>query len=107
MSARARIRLGALMPEDVAVELYLGRLDPSGDIVDAGSTLMKTAGRDPEGRYVFEAAGVPCSQSGLHGFTVRIRPSHPDLAAGGRIPFLPGLIAWAEPDRAGVGAGKP
>lgn len=95
LSARARIRLGALMPEDVAVELFFGRLNPSGDIAEAESTLMKPAGTDAEGRHVFVAAGVPCSRSGLHGFTVRIRPSHPDLAAGGRIPFLPGLIAWA------------
>jgi starch phosphorylase len=92
------------MPEDVAVELFLGRLNPSGEIVEAESTLMKPAGRDPEGRHVFVSAGVPCSRSGLHGFTVRIRPSHPDLAAGGRIPFLPGLIAWAEPERTGAGA---
>jgi starch phosphorylase len=103
MRARARIRLGALAPEDVAVELYVGRLDPSAEIVDAESTLMKPVLREPDGRFLFEAAGVPCMRSGLHGFTVRVRPSHPDLAAsGGQIPFLPGLIAWAEPERAGA-----
>ena len=107
MRARAHIRLGALMPEDVAVELYLGRLDPSGEIVDAESALMKPVGRDADGRHLFEAEGVPCSRSGLHGFTVRVRPHHPYLAAaGGGIPFLPGLIAWAEPERAGASAGK-
>ncbi len=31
------------------------------------------------------------AQSGLHGFTVRVRPTHPDLT----VPFVPGLIRWA------------
>jgi len=101
MTARAHIRLGDLSPEDVAVELYLGRLSPSGEIVDARCEPMKPAGRDAEGRYVFVAQGVQCSRSGLHGYTVRVRPHHPDLTED----FLPGLIAWAEPERVGATAG--
>jgi starch phosphorylase len=94
--ARARVQLGALTPEDVAVELYLGRLNAAGEIVGAEVTFMKTTGREAQGRYVFEATTVPCSKSGLHGFTVRVRPYHTDLAAaGGTMPFLPGLITWA------------
>jgi starch phosphorylase len=106
IKARAHIRLGALMPEDVAVELYLGRLNTSGEIVDAGTAPMKPTGRDSDGRYLFETDGVPCPRSGLHGYTVRIRPNHPYLEAGEGIPFLPGLIAWAEPDRLGASAGR-
>lgn len=95
--ANARVQLGALTPDDVAVELYLGLVDPDGEIHEAETTLMKAAGRDPQGRYRYETVTVPCKRSGLHGFTVRIRPHHPDLpAAEGAVPFLPGLITWAE-----------
>jgi starch phosphorylase len=96
--AQARVSLGGLAPSDVAVELYVGRLDPGGEIVDASTIEMKPAGRDSAGRYMFEAAGVPCSKSGLHGYTVRVLPHHPDLVS----PLMPGLIAWAEPQKSGA-----
>lgn len=86
---RARVRLGSLAPQDVAVELYMGRLDAAGEIVDATSIAMKPAAQDGN-KTVFEAT-TPCGRSGMHGFTVRVRPSHPDLA----VPFLTGLISWA------------
>ena len=89
----ARLSLGALTPSDVAVELYLGRLNPAGEIVDAVSNDMQPVGRDSEGKYLFQASAAPCCKSGLHGYTVRVLPHHPDLTA----PFLPGLIVWAEP----------
>ena len=96
VGVRARVQLGALTPEDVAVELYLGRVDPAGEILEAGVTRMRAAGRDAAGKHVFEAGAVPCSHSGLHGFTVRVRADHPDLAiAEGGTPLVPGLIAWA------------
>jgi len=105
--AHARVQLGSLTPEDVAVELYLGRVNPAGDIGGAETTQMQPAGRDPQGRYLFEATTIPCSKSGLHGFTVRVRPHHADLPAPeGAVPFIPGLIAWAEPGLAGAEAGR-
>ncbi len=87
---RALIQLGALTPADVAVELYVGPLNPAGEIVGAGILRMDHAVQREGTSWMFEAAR-PCNHSGLHGFTVRVRPSHPDLYA----PFLPGLIAWA------------
>jgi starch phosphorylase len=89
---RARVRLGSLLPEDVRVELYLGRLDPSGNFTDAASIPMQPASHEGNGDFWFEA-GASCARSGKHGFTVRLRPDHPDLT----VPFLPGLISWAEP----------
>lgn len=87
----ARVTLGALEPGDVEVQLYLGRLDPAEEIVDAQTLPMTPAGRDERGWHLFEATAVPCSRSGLHGYTVRVVPRHPDLTAR----FLPGLITWA------------
>ena len=44
-----------------------------------------------DGAYLFEAS-AQCAMSGLHGYTARILPQHPDLVT----PFLPGFIKWAE-----------
>ena len=95
-SARVWIQLGSLTPEDVAVQIYAGRVNAAGEIVEPETVAMHPAGPGEAGRYLFEVTGVPCKKSGLHGCTVRVLPHHPDLAT----PFLPGLIAWAEPPAA-------
>jgi starch phosphorylase len=77
IQVRAWIRLGAISPEEVAVELYLGRLDSGGEITGGVAIPMQPAGQSPEGLCIFEAAAVPCSRSGLHGYTVRVCPSTP------------------------------
>jgi starch phosphorylase len=87
----ARIRLGPIDPSEVAVELYLGHLDAKGEISSGAALPMESAGKTAEGLYIFEASGVACLQSGLHGYTVRVLPYHPDEAKS----FLPGLITWA------------
>ena len=46
----------------------------------------------PDGSPHFVASEVPCRDSGLHGYTVRVLPFHPDAAET----FLPGLIRWAD-----------
>jgi starch phosphorylase len=88
---RARVRLGPIGPDEVAVELYLGNLDAQGEIGKGKAIPMKPAGQTPEGLHIFEATGVACEESGLRGYTVRVLPFHPDEAKR----FLPGLIAWA------------
>ena len=93
--ARARVVLGDLTSDDVAVELYLGCVDGKGDIVEGMATRMEpVAGqvKDKDGSSVFEAGAAPCRRSGQHGYTIRVVPRHPDLAA----PFIPGLIVWAK-----------
>jgi starch phosphorylase len=90
IGVRARLRLGALSPADVSVELYLGALDAAGELVQPDTFPMRHT-VSPGGGYVFEASGVPCCSSGLQGYTVRVLPHHPDLAAR----FVPGLITWA------------
>ena len=93
ISVHARVRLGGLTEDEVAVELCLGRLNADGEIADAAIIPMRAAGpATPDGIQVFEAIDVPCRQSGRIGYTVRIRPYHADEAR----PFLPGLIRWAD-----------
>ena len=87
----ARVRLGALTPDDVAVQLIAGLLDTAGDIVAEPPIEMKATGPARDGVYLYDTQGMPCGTSGAHGYTVRVLPRHPDLAA----PFIPGLITWA------------
>jgi len=99
ISVRARVHLGEITPDEVAVELYLGRLDGDGEITDAAAIPMQPVGRNAEGIHTFEAAEVPCRSSGRIGYTVRVLPFHRDQPT----PLLPGLIRWAD-DSMAVGA---
>ena len=56
---------------------------------------MRLVGTD-DGCALFEAVAAPGDGSGLHGYTVRVLPRHPDLAS----PFQSGLISWAPPNAA-------
>ena len=87
----AQVHLGRLTPQDVVVELYSGLVDLNGELVDGQAVAMRPEDPQTDGmvRYGVETA---VSRSGLHGLTVRVRPSHPDLP----VSFLPGLICWAD-----------
>ncbi|NOY77804.1 MAG: glycosyltransferase family 1 protein [Calditrichaeota bacterium] len=91
VDAKARIHLGNLKPEDVAVELYLGRLNTKGNITDAGTTRMEPVESQSDENYLYAASAVPCHKSGLHGYTIRVMPWHEDLWG----PWETGLVAWA------------
>jgi len=88
---RARVDLAGLSPDDVSVELYVGRVDAAGQLVQAKPVAMHLVGPADDGVYVFEANAALWRGSGLNGYTVRVLPSHPDLST----PFQPGLITWA------------
>jgi glycogen phosphorylase len=91
IQAQAEVSLGALTPDDVSVELYVGLVNADNELVGARAIPMLPVGDGRDGRHRFEASSVVCCRSGLHGFTVRALPRHPDLIA----PILPGLIVWA------------
>jgi starch phosphorylase len=90
--ARVRVFLGPLSPEDVTVQLYWGPMNTKGEIVASEAVPMSLVSSDSKGAFVFESRNIQCRQSGLHGYTMRVLPSHPDLA----MPFITGLITWAE-----------
>ncbi|MDX2149433.1 MAG: alpha-glucan family phosphorylase [Bryobacteraceae bacterium] len=91
LGLKARIRLGALSPGDVAVEAYVGPLRPDGSFDQPAALPMDAVAQCSEGVYLYEARSIECKGSGLHGLTVRVLPYHADLVQ----PFLPGLITWA------------
>jgi starch phosphorylase len=88
---RARVYLGGLTPDEVSVELYLGEVDADGEIVNGVATPMQPMGFEDNGSWLYHAVST-CSRSGLHGYTVRVLPKHPDLCT----PYIEGLIAWAK-----------
>ena len=89
MTVRAQVHLGRLTPDDVCVELYVGRVNMKGEMEDCTVTSMNVAGQR-EGTYEYTLL-TSIMRSGLHGYTVRVRARHPDMSAN----FVPGLICWA------------
>jgi len=88
LEVRASVRLGQLSPDDVSVETYEGALDAEQEIVHGRATPMSYVSGD-KGVSLFVGQSR-CSDSGLHGYTVRVLPRHEDLAN----PFEPRLIVW-------------
>jgi starch phosphorylase len=84
----AYVRLGAIEPSDVVVEAMYGVLDSNRQITEpvAQPLTWKSVER---GLNRYEGS-VPCSRSGLQGFAVRVRPTHPDAV----LPQELALIAW-------------
>jgi starch phosphorylase len=91
MSVRATVRLGRLDVKDVVVELYDGPIDPNGTITKGHATAMTCADGPGNDRVASFAGSVDCKASGLHGYSVRVLPAHPDLAHA----LEPALITWA------------
>ncbi len=89
MGVRARVRLGRVMPQEVAVELYHGRVDAYGRLVEGHSVAMECNEHLGNGSHWF-GGRIPCRRSGQHGYAVRVLPRHTDLAHR----FDTGLIRW-------------
>ena len=71
----------ASTPDDVEVQAVSGRVDAEDRIADAATVPLKPAGGpDLEGRWVYEGP-LALDRTGPFGYTVRILPAHPLLAA--------------------------
>lgn len=86
----AKVQLGDLSNEDVVVEVFYGELNPHGELAVGNSEAMQFRKQDEEGNCLYEGA-IPCEKTGQQGYTIRVIPSHPDLAGKHET----GLIAWA------------
>jgi glycogen phosphorylase len=87
----ARIQPGKLTTDDLAVEVYLGRLNADGEIVQAISAPMKPVRKYGAWQH-YQATIAPKTGSGMHGFTARVLCRHRDLNSS----FIPGIIAWSD-----------
>ncbi|HUY60707.1 MAG TPA: alpha-glucan family phosphorylase, partial [Candidatus Dormibacteraeota bacterium] len=90
---QARVRLGALDPAEVVVELVQGPLAPDGgwEASEPPAVPMAwRAGPDEAGLHRYEGP-FRATGPGRHGYTVRVRGHHPDLLH----PHEIGCCAWA------------
>jgi starch phosphorylase len=84
------VRLGSLSPGEVAVEAYYGAVSASREIASASIVSLRHVEALGNGRHRY-SGDVPCSQSGMLGYTIRIRPHHADASNL----FCTGLMTWA------------
>jgi starch phosphorylase len=74
----AKVQLSPLECEDVQVEVYYGELDPYDRILDGRTEAMECESGQG-GLWTYRGA-IPCDRTGRMGCTVRVVPSHNDLA---------------------------
>jgi starch phosphorylase len=88
----ACVVLGELSTADVAVELLHGPVAAGDELYDTEVVQLALVGLggSQEGAWLYEG-GFRCERSGRHGYTVRIRPAHPDLASALDL----GCVSWA------------
>jgi len=82
----ATVSLGALGPDDVAVQLLHGPVGPDGELERATVVAMQPAG---DGEFWGE---LTCDAAGRYGFTVRVVPAHPDLETFADV----GVVTWVD-----------
>lgn len=81
-------KLGALAPNDVAVEILYGPLDTHREISN-GQVLMAQYQEEKDGKHRWKVA-IPCRITGCCGFAARILPVH-----GKEVhPYTPFLLTW-------------
>jgi len=86
---KAWLNIDGISQDDVRVEVFYGRLDAKGEMVDGHKIVMDHIGEESQGTHVYEAY-IPGDNTGQHGFAVRAVPYHPELSN----PYEMGLIRW-------------
>ncbi|WP_026370617.1 alpha-glucan family phosphorylase [Kallotenue papyrolyticum] len=89
IAVTADLHLGALRPEDVLVELVIGR-DENWQVIETGAVRLLPQGQTPRGTYLYRNS-ITAEQGGSLVWGVRVIPAHPDLATKYEL----GLVRWA------------
>ncbi|RLB95867.1 MAG: alpha-glucan phosphorylase [Deltaproteobacteria bacterium] len=87
----ADIFLGELLPEDVMVEAYYGRLGPDDKFVDRATQVMQKA-EDLGGQTYKYQCDIQFQESGHFGLTIRLTPNHPNPESRHSM----GLVIWGK-----------
>ena len=91
LELRATITLGDLEPGDVLVEAAYGRVGAHDELIHPDYTELTPDGVDDDGRAHYTGV-VPLGHTGAFGYTVRVVPYHPLMAARAEL----GLMAVPE-----------
>jgi starch phosphorylase len=87
----AVVALGELGPDDVEVQLVVGRVGQSGELEAVETLAMTDDGQVDDGHRRF-VADAPLTTAGRMGVTVRIVPRHALV----QLPIELGHIVWAD-----------
>jgi starch phosphorylase len=80
LTLTATVRLAGLRPDEVTVQAVLGRVGNENTLLNPSTVTMPHSGTTQDGREVFSTT-TPLPVAGAVGYTVRVLPSHPMLAA--------------------------
>jgi starch phosphorylase len=90
-STEADIYLGEFTPEDVLVEAYYGKLDPSDQFLDSFTKIMEPTGNIGENIHRFHC-DINFEEVGHFGINIRLTPNHPNPESRHAM----GLVIWGE-----------
>jgi starch phosphorylase len=90
LTLTATVQLAGLAPDEVTVQAVVGRVDTGDALLDPVTVEMSYTGTAEGGRQVFSTT-TSLPVAGAVGYTVRVLPHHPMLAAGSEL----GLVALA------------
>ncbi len=97
LTVTTKVKLGNLLPDDVAVEIYSGIISADGLISQGESFSMRCIEKNEADSTYHYIGQMKCNKSGQYGITVRVRPSHKYL----NHPFEMRLIKWVQPIKSG------
>ncbi|MCX5782845.1 MAG: alpha-glucan family phosphorylase [Elusimicrobia bacterium] len=87
---KAKVWLGNLSPQDVSVEMYVGKVDLRGEI--SGGKIIPLNHESQSGDEHSYAGEISADISGRHDFSVRVMPKNSNIPH----PYTPALIKWEE-----------
>jgi starch phosphorylase len=90
LKVAATVRLGALTPADVAVELYHGPTSGGHEIERGKIVRMRAGDRVEDGKWRYSGE-IPTDASGAHAFAARVVPYNEAMSH----PYETSLIRWA------------
>ena len=90
LTLTATVQLDGLAPDEVTVQALVGRVDAGDTLLDPVTVEMSYTGMAEGGNQVFSTT-TPLPLAGAVGYTVRVLPNNPMLAAGNEL----GLVTLA------------
>ena len=92
LAVRATVALGQLSPDDVTVQVVYGRAGDDDELIDPAFADLKLEGEPSQSAAVRYAGAAELGRPGPFGYTVRVLPRHPLLAAPAEL----GLVCFPE-----------
>jgi len=91
VDVKAVLDLAGLNPGDISVELYYGKMNSNGDIINGTAVAMEPTGEQSEKGTIYKGS-LTYHTSGLQGLSLRVLPKNEYMAH----PHEMGLILWSE-----------